>query len=347
MNKFLNKITKTFSSGKTVTVIALIIVTLFTIGIIYNLTTVFKKTETIDSAETSDNTIFVTYDVYKNDIALLFRDKNNKFIFTDSDNNVIYSTEDYITNFKILSPSEYVYIYEDINDTYSVRYVNIEEDYKNRILYNGEEIAIEAEGDHIYIINKVTGEVLSGTYESLQTIQTNTSVDKVILNKGHLFLINYSMDINYNPVSTIYTIKDKTVVNKIATMPGKIQSINVDYKNDNKIYLLKEVVSAEGTTNKSSNSTKLVSSSLYIENRSTTENAETEFGDLPGFIISLKDKMIFIDKTSKEISLINSNMKKIKSLGTCNKEIFWSFVKENHDSTSIYYVDTKGKISSV
>lgn len=285
----------------------------------------------------SDN-LLSSYEVYEDSIVYLYKNSQDKFSFVTDNNTVLYETTDNVAYFRLFNSNEIVYIASSLNletnKTLSeVKVVNIS-DKTEILLYSGEELYFDLSKDTIYIVEASTGNIMYGNTSNIKKYSLNKKIHKLISNKGNVFAINYST-INDTIRSIIYLL-DEGVAKEVAVVEGKVDSISVDYNNDNLIYYSSKQL--DNTVNVYSQ---------YILNLSASSNGTNVYSDLTSNIYSLKDRYITIDKFTNEIILLNDNFSFSKKLSEIHKGSLNSMVKESSDGEYIYYFDTNGNISKL
>ena len=291
-----------------------------------------------NSTISSSDELLSSYEVYEDSIIYLIKDSQNKFSFRTDNNTLLYETEDNISYFRIFNSNEIVYITSSLNlntnkNLSEVKIINLS-DKSETLLYSGEELYFDVSKDTIYIINASTGDVMYGTDKNLRKYSLNRRIHKVISNKGKVFAINYSA-INDTIRSIVYLL-DEGVANEVIVTEGKVDSISVDYNNDNLIYY----------SSKQLDNTVSVYSK-YILNLSASSDGTNSYPDLTSNIYSVKDKYLTIDKSTNELVLLNNNLSFSKKLSKIHNGALNSMLKESVDGEYIYYFDTNGNISKL
>lgn len=286
----------------------------------------------------SRSDILSSYELADDFILYLFKDSSGKFSFIKGDNSVVYETTDNISYFRIFNSNEIVYMSKSLDlssnrNLSEIKLVNLS-DKSEKLLYSGEELHFDVSSNYIYIVNALTGEVKYGDGTNLKSYSLNKKIDKLISNKGRVFAVNYSA-VNNNVRSIVYLL-DTGIAQELTVTEGKVNSISVDYDNDNLVYY---------TSKQLDNTIKVYSK--FIVNLSASSNGETVYSDLTGSIYSIKDKYLSIDSSTNEILLLNNNLYATKSLGKIHSGSLSSMIKESHNGESLYYIDTKGNVTKL
>lgn len=297
--------------------------------------------EVSDNASTTTSSVdglLSSYEVYDDSIIYLLKDSQGKFSFRTDNNSILYETDDNISYFRVFNSNEIVYMTSSLNLTTNknlseVKIINLS-DKSEILLYSGEELHFDVSKDVIYIIDAYTGDVMYGKDKNLKKYSLNKKINKVISNKGKVFAVNYSA-INDTVRSIVYLL-DEGVAKEVIVTEGKVDSISVDYNNDNLIYYSSKQL--DNTVNVYSK---------YILNLSASSDGTNIHSDLTNNIYSVKDKYLTIDKSTNELILLNDNLYLSKRLSKIHEGTLNSMLKESSNGEYIYYFDTNGNISKL
>ena len=294
------------------------------------------------TSDTTNDYIFSSYEVYKDKIIKLISN-NGSFAFIDNENNALYTTSDNVEYFRILDDTSLIYITSSINVSTNkslceVKLIDLNTK-EESILHSGEKLFLEASNDVIYIIDALNGNMLYGERNNLKSTSFKKPISKVLSSKGRIFAINYTI-INNIIRSTIYSMVDNNI-EEVAICEGKVQSINVDYNNDNIIYYSSlNINSLEDTSS-------IEVYKKYLIDLSATSSGLEKLDNLESNVISIKDKYIILDTESNALYLLNSNFVKIKRLAYVNENILMSMIKESSDSECLYFIDKSGSLNKI
>lgn len=292
---------------------------------------------------TSNQKLFSTYEEHNGTIIALFKDSNDKFNFFNSSDSLIYSTTDNVEYFKLIDTDNLVYLSTSLDTNTNkyiseVKHVNLSSK-TTTSLHIAEKLFLEVSGDIIYIVDGKTGDVLVGKKDSFNKYSINSSVTKVIENKGKVFAINISV-INNTIKSTVYLLNENDF-EQIIQCAGKLLDISVDYNNSNLIYYCIEY------TNMTTQEVKNVVKKKFLINLSPNTNSEEELSWLENNVTSIKDKYISIDYSNKTIYLLNNNLSVNTDIATIHKASLKSSIKESSDGSMLYYINQSGDITKL
>lgn len=341
-----NLFKRLFKNKKTVLIVSIIVLILIaSLAFFLNrerANSLFDR-ETITGTE--DNiklTTFSSYEILNDKVINLFKDSNNTFLFVDEEDNILYRTQDNIEYFRVFKDNSIVYLTSSLNTSTNkmlmeVKLVDLNTQ-TSTILHAGEKLFLDISTDYIYIVDGLSGNVLYGTDNNLYSYSLKTPISKVISNKGKVFAVNYTA-INGTVRSTIYLLLDGKP-EEVAVCEGKVQSISVDYANDNLIYFSSNLLH-------SNRQSDLVVYSKYLIDLSATSDDVTTYTNLNHNIISIKDKYLTIDKDTNTLVLLNNNFTKSKTLGYLHENMINSLLKESISGDSLYYINKSGHLTKI
>lgn len=342
----MNNLFKQFKSNKKVLWIVLTVVLIITLSLAFFLTR--KKANSLisdkilEQSESEQLSLFSSYECINGSVIKLFENKSGSYVFIDEKGDKIYTTEDNVQYFRMLDEKSLVYVVSKFDSeankiSQEVKFTNL--DNLNTVtIYSGENILLEVANGTIYILNYTNGDFLYGTFDNLSKSTIGKPISKVVCNKGHLFVINYSV-INSLIRSTIYSI-DNEKIEEVSLVEGEVQSITVDYDNDNLIYYSTSVLNSD------SSGSKIFVYSKYLKDLSPNSSGLKRYTNLNSNIISLKDRYITLDTENNSVVLLNSNFSKVKVINYYHKDSLKSLIKESSNSEKIFFIDQSGKLIS-
>jgi len=287
--------------------------------------------------------LFSTYEEHNGSIITLFKGGNNEFNFFNSQNSIVYSTTDNVEYFRMIDKDNIVYLATSLDSTTNkyineVKHVNLSSNTESS-LHIAEKLFFEIDKDMIYIIDGHTGNVLVGKQDTFNKYSIDSSITKVIENKGNIFAINISV-INNTIKSTVYLLNENSF-EKIIQCAGKIVDISVDYNNPNLIYYSIE------STNITTKEVEHIVKKKFLVNLSPNTNSEEALSWLNNNVIALKDKYISIDYSDKKIYLLNHNLSVNTDIADIHTESLKSSIKESSDGSLLYYINKTGNITTL
>lgn len=296
---------------------------------------------TISEVEDSKLTLFSSYDIIGESTIKLFKDDKSNFVFVDDTNTALYKTKDNVEYFKILNKDTLVYLTTVLNTSTNkyvsdVKVVDIKAK-TEKILHTGEQLSLGVANEIIYIVDNLKGDVLYGDDIKLSKLSLKNKAHKLVINKGKVFVVNHSV-INDTIRSIVYLI-DNGKAEEVIRTEGKVQSVTVDFNNDNLLYYSTDVLNSNGkgfTTHVKSK---------YIINLSPTESGEKSYPGLNSTVYSLKDRYLTIDSETREIILLNNNLTKSKVIGTLHENTLNSLIKESDSGEYLYFINSSGTLT--
>lgn len=297
-----------------------------------------------EDTESNKTRIFSSYEEYNGSIIKLFVDKDVSTFF-DMDDNEIYVAKTNVDYFRILDEDNVVYVSSSLNESTNrfvsdVVAVNIKT--KEEVnLTSGEDLFLEVSDGSVYIINGLKGNVLYGKVDDLQEFSLNSPVSKVSSSRGKIFAINHTA-INNVVRSTIYCVNDNTI--ETIVCPGKVQSVSVDYNNDNIIYYASQNLNNSINT---TDSNSIVVFKKYLVDLSASASEPEAIYTLNSNVISIKDNYFSVDKETNSLYLLAGNFTKLKKVASLHENGLSSLIKVSTSGENIYFIDKNGVLKKI
>lgn len=297
----------------------------------------------VEGSDVDNSIIFSSYEEYNGKLIKTFVD-NGSSIFYDNDNNVIYNVDKSIDYFRILNENAIVYVasyLDSITNKYvsDVVFVNLESK-TEEVLITKENLFLEVSKGSLYIVDAKNGKTLYGDKDNLKTRQLNKPISKIVCSRGKIFAINHTV-VNNVVRSTIYCLTEE-VDNIIC--PGKVQSVSVDYINDNIVYYY-----SLNLNNSISSDTSIKSAiyKKYLLDLSASPSEPKVFYNLDSNVISIKDRYLCVDEKNNSLYLLNNNFEKIRKISSLHSNNLSSLLKVSTNGEHLYYIDSSGSLNKL
>lgn len=285
---------------------------------------------------------FSKYEVYNENIITLFFSESNKFYFKNSENEIIYSTDDFIEDFVFVDESSILFSKKksDVNNNtqYDVSKLDLSTNTEEIILSTAGNIYLAAIDGVPYVINNSTKEVFMFDNKASK-LSYDSKMDKFFRSASKLYSIKHVIDNNITKTKVFHLTSNG--FEELFLFPGYISHISMDYNNDNLIYITHK---SELYTNP--NAEYIVS--RYAINLSPSDSGEKLYTEISGRIISTSTGYYLLDTSKSAIYKLNDEFVKESSpLAYIYKSYPLSMVKVDPISGKLFYITSSNKIDCI
>lgn len=326
----MNKKWKKLLSPKNMFILLIILVSIYIVTSFFNL---FKNNK--PTVIEANNKQFSKYESLDDNMLYLYKSEDS-FIINDDKGNIIYETEEHITDFIFLD-KENILISILSDDTinsdniYSVKKLNLKS-LKTEEIYNlNGEISMFSKNSNIVIVNNTVQKVFEFGSKTLST-NLPKKFDKVFSCNNDLFAVYYYIE-NNTVKSLVYKYTD-TGFKDSFTFPGKISFISSDFNNSNKIYITY-------TSDMNNNPSLPVVCEKYLVNLSANDSGEKIYTHLNGRVISGSNGTYLLNTQNKELYILNQDLSIKSTAASLHNELPLSLVKIDKESGTLYCIDNK------
>lgn len=279
---------------------------------------------------------FSKYEVYDDNVILLTQ-VGDKFIFKKTNEEVIYETDEHVSDFIFLNDNTLLIsllMEEDINGVlnYSVATLNIDSKEFLEIYNLGGDISLYSNNGNPVIVNKELKQVFEFG-ETNKTTTYDVKFDKIFKSNNGLFGIYHFLEDNIIKTK-IYQYKENGF-ERISVFNGEVTYISTDFDNPNKIYI---------TYNSSVTNAKSIVCEKYIVNMSTNDSGETIYDNVSGRILSSKDTNYILNTSSLELSSITKDFTDTQLISSIYSKYPLSFVKIDPVTGDIFFIDSYNRL---
>lgn len=279
---------------------------------------------------------FSKYEVYNNNIILLTQ-VGDKFILKKTNEEVVYETDEHISDFIFLNDNTLLLslLMEETTNgllNFSVGTLNIDSKEFTEIYNLGGEVSLYSNNGNPVIVNNELKQVFEFG-ETNKTTTFDVKFDKIFKSNNGLFGIYHFIENNIIKTK-IYQYKENGF-ERISIFNGEVTYISTDFNNPNKIYI---------TYNSSVTNAKSIICEKYIVNMSTTDSGEVIYDNVSGRVLSGKDTNYIIDSTSFKLSSITKDFTDTQFISNIYTKYPLSFVKIDSVTGDIFFIDNFNKL---